>query len=114
MAFNNKIFLVDIDQVTNIETGKNTIQVVRETPVFADRQEVGLEEYTSAAASKIVLIASFEIPVHQYHGEKYILANNKTKQYEIHRAGKGRNPAYIRLPVKAVSGKNLLKGMTSG
>ena len=115
MAFNNLVFLVDIDQVLDLETGKNKLQIVRETPVYADRQEVGLEEYSYAATSKITLIASYEIPAHAYHGEKYLLADNKTKQFEIYRVGKGRNPGYLRLPVKAVQSKNaLLGGMLSG
>ena len=114
MAFNDKVFLIDIDQTTDIETGKSTMKISRETPVYADKQEVGLEEYSSAASSKIVLVASFELPAHYYHGEKYILSGDRKKQYEIYRAGKGRNPGYVRLPVRAVTGKNLIKGATSG
>lgn len=114
MAFNNLIVLVDIEPVLNKETGKNKLQIVRETEVFADKQEVGMNEYYSAVGAKINLSATYEIPASHYHGEKYILTNNRTKQFEISRVGKGRSPAYLRLPVIAVQKKNLLEGVTSG
>lgn len=114
MPFNDKIYLVDIEPVLDKETGKNKLQIVRETPVYADRQEVGMEEFYSAAGGKVNLSATFEIPAVSYHGEKYILTHNKTKQFEISRVGKGRSLAYLRLPVKSVQNKNLLEGMTSG
>ena len=114
MAFNNKIYLVDIEPVLDVTTGKNKLQIVRETAVFADRQEVGMDEYYSAVGNKINLSATYEIPAYAYHGEKYILAENRTKQYEISRVGKGRSRAYLRLPVKAVQNKHLLEGMKSG
>ena len=115
MAFNDLVFLVDVDSKLDIESGKNKLQIVRETQVFADRQEVGLEEYSSAYTSKIVLVASYEIPANAYHGEKYLLTDNKTKQFEIYRVGKGRNLGYLRLPVRAVQNKKqLLDGTTSG
>ena len=114
MAFNDLIVLVDIDSVLNKETGKNQIQIVRETEVFADKQEVGMDEYYSAIGSKINLSRTYEIPAGLYHGEKYILTDNRTKQFEISRVGKGRNLGYLRLPVMAVQKKNLLDGVTSG
>lgn len=114
MPFNNKIFLVDIEPVLDIETGKNRLQIVRETEVYADRQEVGMDEFYSASSNQITLSASFEIPAHLYHGEKYLLTDNRTRQYEVSRVGKGRSLAYLRLPVKAVQSKNLLEGMKSG
>lgn len=114
MGFNNRIVLVDIESVLDTNTGKNKLQIVRETEVFADRQEVGMEEYYSAIGAKINLSATYEIPAVSYHGEKYILADNRTKQFEISRVGKGRSLAYLRLPVVAVQKKNLLEGMTSG
>ena len=113
MGFNNLIYLVDIDQVLDITTGKNKLQVVRKTAVYADRQEVGMNEYYSAIGSNIDLSATYEIPAGAYHGEKYILTKDN-KQYEISRVGKGHSLAYLRLPVKAVQGKFLLEGMSSG
>lgn len=114
MAFNDKIYLVDIEPVLDKETGKNKLQIVRETEVYADKQEVGLNEYYSAIGAKITLAATFEIPAEYYSGEKYIVTEDRKKQYEISRAAKGRTPAYIKLPVVAVQKKNLLEGMTSG
>lgn len=114
MAFNELVYLVDIDLVLDKESGKNKFQIVHETPVYADRQEVGMEEYYSAIGAKINLSATYEIPAGKYHGEKYILTDNRTKQFEISRVGKGRSLAYLRLPVIAVQKKNLLEGMISG
>ena len=114
MAFNDRVVLVDIEPVLDKESGKNKLQIVRETEVFADKQEVGMEEYYSAVGAKINLTATYEIPASAYHGEKYLLAYNRTKQFEISRVGKGRSLAYLKLPVKAVQNKNLLEGMTSG
>ena len=114
MPFNDKVCLVDIEPVLDVETGKNKLKIVRETEVFADRQEVGMEEYYSAVGAKINLSASYEIPASAYHGEKYLLADGKTKQFEISRVGKGRSLAYLRLPVKSVQSKDLLEGMKSG
>ena len=114
MGFNTKIYLVDIESVLDKESGKNKLQIVRETPVYADRQEVGMEEYYSAIGGKLNLSSTYEIPAVAYHGEKYILTDNRTKQFEISRVGKGRSLSYLRLPVFAVQKKNLLEGMTSG
>lgn len=111
MPFNDVIHLVDIEPVLDKETGKNRLQIIRETEVYADRQEVGMDEFYSAAGQKINLSASYEIPAHAYHGEKYILAEGKTRQFEISRVGKGRSLAYLRLPVKGVQKKDLLEGM---
>ena len=114
MRFNDLIFLVDIDQVLDVQTGKNKLQIVRETPVYADRQEVGMDEYYSAIGSNINLSATYEIPASYYHGEKYLITGDRKKQFEISRVGKGRSLAYLRLPVKAVQSKALLEGLTSG
>lgn len=114
MPFNDLIYLIDIDQVLDIESGKNKLEIVKETPVFADRQEVGMDEYYSAIGSKISLSATYEIPARMYHGEKYILTGDRKKQFEISRVGKGRSLSYLRLPVKVVQKKNLLEGVTSG
>ena len=114
MPFNDEIFLVNIEPVLNTESGKNTLQIVSETPVYADRQEVGMEEYYSAVGAKINLSATYEIPADVYKGEKYILAEGRTKQYEISRVAKGRSLSYLKLPVKAVQKKDLLEGMKSG
>lgn len=113
MGFNTKIYLVDVDQVLDINTGKNKLQITRETAVYADRQEVGMEEYYSAVGSNINLSATYEIPAGAYHGEKYIITKDK-KQFEIYRVGKGRSLGYLRLPVKFVQSKALLEGMSSG
>lgn len=114
MPFNTKIFLVDVDQVLDINTGKNKLQIVRETPVYADKQEVGMDEYYASIGNNITLSASYEIPANSYHGEKYIITGDRKRQYEISRVGKGRSLSYLRLPVKAVQNKHLLEGMTSG
>lgn len=114
MAFNDKIYLVDIAPSIDLETGNNKLKVVKETEVYADRQEVGMDEYYSANNAKINLIATYEIPASSYHGEKYILTGDRKKQFEISRVGKGRSLAYLRLPVKAVQNKNLLEGASSG
>jgi hypothetical protein len=114
LPFNNLIYLVDIDQVLDVNTGKNKLQIVRETPVYADRQEVGMDEYYSAIGSSITLSATYEIPAGSYHGEKYIITGDRKKQFEISRVGKGRSLAYLRLPVKSVQSKALLEGMSSG
>jgi hypothetical protein len=113
MAFNDLIHLVDIEPVLDKKTGKTHLQIVRETPIYADRQEVGMEEYYSAAGEKRVLIATYEIPAHSYRGEKYILTHNRTRQFEISRVGKGRSLGYLKLPVTKVANKNLLGGMKS-
>ena len=114
MAFNDRIYLVDIEPVFNKESGKNTLQIVKETEVYADRQEVGMDEYYSAVGANINLSATYEIPADAYHGEKYLITGDRKKQFEISRVGKGRSLGYLRIPVKAVQNKNLLEGMTSG
>lgn len=114
MAFNDKIYLVDVELVLDKETGKNQPKIIKETPVFADKQEVGLNEYYSAIGNKITLSATYEIPAIYYKGEKYIITGDRKHQFEISRVAKGRTPAYVRLPVKAVSSRNLLEGFTSG
>lgn len=115
MGFNSKIYLIDVQTVLNKETGKNKVQIVRETEVFSDKQDVGLNEYYSAVGNHIKLTATFEIPAHAYHGEKYILSGDRKKQYEISRTAKGRTPAYIRLPVTAVQKSNhVIEGASSG
>ena len=114
MGFNSRISLVDIDTVQDPATGKRTKKITRETVVYADKQEVGLQEFYSAAGIKIQLTATYEIPADKYHGERYILTDNRTKQYEITRAAKGRSLAYIKIPVKEVKSKDLLEGMSSG
>jgi hypothetical protein len=114
MAFNDIIYLVDIEPRIDTETGKNKLQIVKETMVYADQQEVGLNEYYSAVGAKIILSATFEIPIEYYSGEKYIITGDRKKQYEISRVAKGRTPAYVKLPVVGVQKKNLLEGLTSG
>ena len=115
MGFSDKIYLIDVDTVLDTESGKNKIKIVRETPVYADKQDVGMNEHYSAIGSNIELVATYEIPADMYHGEKYILADNRTKQFEVYRVGKGRTAAYRRLPVRAVQNrKQLIKGVTSG
>lgn len=114
MPFNDRIVLIDIESVLDKTTGKTKLEIVRETEVYADKQEVGMQEYYSAAGAKRVLIATYEIPAHAYRGEKYILTDNRTRQFEISRVGKGRSLAYLKLPVVGVSSKNLLGGMKSG
>lgn len=113
MAFNHKIYLVDIAPVLDLESGKNQLKIMRETAVYADLQDVGMDEYYSAAGTNTVLSATYEIPASAYHGEKYIITGDRKRQFEISRVGKGRSLAYRRLPVKAVPGKNLLEGMSS-
>lgn len=114
MGFNSKISLVDIEPVLDPKTGKNKLKIVRETEVYADKQEVGMEEYYSAANQKISLVATYEVPAHLYHGEKYLLAFNRTVQFEISRAAKGRSLSYIKLPVTSVQSNKLLDGMKNG
>lgn len=114
MGFNNRVFLVDIEQVLDVNTGKNKMQITRETTVYADRQEVGMDEYYASIGNNITLSASYEIPAHSYHGEKYILTGDRKHLFEISRVGKGRSLAYLRLPVKAVQNKKLLEGALSG
>jgi hypothetical protein len=114
LGFSTEIYLVDIDQVLNVETGKNKLQIVNETRVFADKQEVGMNEYYASIGNSITLSAVYEIPAHAYHGEKYLITGDRKKQFEISRVGKGRTLAYLRLPVKAVQKKHLLEGMSSG
>ena len=96
MAFNTLITLLDIKSVQNPETGKRQLKIERKTPVFADEQEVGLQEYYSAQSNKIELVAVYEIPAHMYHNESYLVADGQ--QYTVTRTAKGRTPAYIRLP----------------
>lgn len=114
MGFNTKIFLADIESQLDKVTGKNKLVIVKESPVYADKQDVGLNEYYSALGTNITLTITFEVPVESYNGEKYIISGDRKKQYEISRAAKGRTPAYVRLPCKAVQKKNLLEGMVSG
>lgn len=115
VAFSDKIYLIDVDTVLDTESGKNKIKIVHETMVYADKQDVGMNEYYSAIGANITLFATYEIPAEMYHGEKYILSEDRKKQYEIYRVGKGRTPAYRRLPVRAVQNrKQMIEGVTSG
>lgn len=114
MGFNNKIYLVDIEPVIDVQTGKNRLKIVKETLVYADKQDVGIREYYSATDNKITLQAVYEIPEHYYHGEKYILSGDRKRQYEVYRVAKGRTLAFVKLPVKSVPQKYLLEGMESG
>lgn len=108
MGFNTKINLVDISSVLNKATGKRSLQIAKKTTVFADEQEVGLQEFYSAYSNKKELVAVYEIPEHLYHGESYLLVG--TKQYAITRAAKGRSLGYIRLPCTKCQQKDLLEG----
>lgn len=114
MGFNSRIYLIDIEQVLDINTGKNKMKITRETTVYADRQEVGMDEYYASIGNNITLSASYEIPAHTYHGEKYILTGDRKQLFEISRVGKGRSLSYLRLPVKLVQNKKLLEGLYSG
>lgn len=110
MGFNTKINLVDIASVLDKATGKRSLKIMKKTPVYADEQEVGLQEFYSAYSNKKELIAVYEIPEHLYHNESYLLVG--TKQYAITRAAKGRSLGYIRLPCTKCQQKYLLEGYT--
>ena len=105
MGYNTKIYLVDVKPVLNPDTGKNALTITHETPVYADKQEVGQKEYYSAAGVQIQLQAVYEIPAHLYHGERYMLTADRQTWYQISRTAKGHTDAFLRLPVKAVSNK---------
>lgn len=96
MAFNTLVILLDVVSVQNPQTGKRQLQIEHQTPVYADQQEVGLQEYYSAQSNKKELTVVYEIPAHLYDNESYLVSDGK--QYTITRTAKGRTPAYIRLP----------------
>lgn len=106
MGFSTKIFLVDIKSEQDSDSGKRRLKIVNQTPVYADLQEVGLNEYYSAQSLKKKLVAVYEIPAHMYHNESYILVNNK--QYHITRAAKGRSLGFIRLPCEECQKTDLI------
>lgn len=108
MGFNTKINLVNIASVLDKSTGKRSLKIIKETTVYADTQEVGLQEFYSAYSNKKELVAVYEIPEHMYHNESYILVGDK--QYSITRAAKGRSLGYIRLPCTKCQQKDLLEG----
>lgn len=114
MAFNSKIFLIDVEPRLNPDTGKNKLEIVHETPVYADKQEVGMNEYYSAVGAGRTLLVIYEIPSHMYNGEQYILTDDRTRQLYVSRVAKGRSLAYIKLPCTSVPKKSLLEGMKSG
>ena len=82
------------------------MNIVKKTPVFADLQEAGLQEYYSAQSLKKKIVAVYEIPAHMYHDESYILAGDK--QYRITRAAKGRSLGFVRLPCEECRKVDLL------
>lgn len=98
MGFSTTIYLVDIESVQDVDTGRRHLQIVNETKVYADDQETGLQEFYSASSLKIEIIGVLEIPKHMYNNQKYILDNTRTKQYEITRVAKGHSRSYLRLP----------------
>lgn len=114
MPFNDKIYLVDVETALDTESGKNKLQIVRQTEVYADMQDVGLNEYYSAVGNNINLSATYEVPSHLYSGEKYLVTGDKKHCFEISRVAKGRNPSYKRLPVKDVQNKNVIEVLTGG
>lgn len=114
MPFNDKIYLIDIEPVLDPNSGKNKNKIVRETAVYADLQDVGMEEYYNAVGNSILLSATYELPSDMYHGEKYILTADRKMLYEVSRVGKGHTPSYRRLPVKEVQNKKLLEVVSSG
>ncbi len=107
MAFNTPIILLDVVSVQDPDTGKRQLKIEHRTSVYADAQEVGLQEYYSAQSNKKELVAVFEIPAHLYHNESYLVASGK--QYTITRTAKGRTPAYIRLPCVNSQAKEIVK-----
>lgn len=109
MGFNTKIYLLDIASVQDDTTGKRTLTVTKKTAVFADKQEVGLQEYYSAESNKKELVAVYEIPAHMYHNESYIFVDNT--QYKISRAAKGRSLGYIRLPCTKCQKKDIVEDL---
>ena len=111
MGFNTCICLIDICSYQDTSTGKRKLKIAKCTEVYADVQEVGLQEYYSAQSNKKELVAVYEIPAHMYHNESYIMVGKK--QYEITRAAKGRSLGYIRLPCTKCQKKDLLEGYTA-
>lgn len=107
MAFSDPIYLLDVVSVQDPDTGKRQLKVERKTLVYADQQEVGLQEYYSAQSNKKELVAVYEIPAHLYHNESYLVAEGK--QYTIARTAKGRTPAFIRLPCVNSQAKEIVK-----
>lgn len=107
MAFSDPIYLLDVVSVQDPTTGKRKLTVERKTLVYADQQEVGLQEYYSAQSNKRELVAVFELPAHLYKGESYLVYEGK--QYTVTRTAKGRTPAYIRLPCVNSQAKEIVK-----
>lgn len=112
MGYNTRITLVDIDTVTNPDTGKRETKIVKQQDVYADEQDVGQEEYYSAAGSNIKLAAVFEIPKVHYTQEKYIVKG--TQPYEVVRPAKGHTLAYVKLVCKTDVSSTITKLLTGG
>lgn len=102
MGYNSRISLCNIETVPNVATGRRHFEITNETVVYADLQEVGMNEYYSAAGNGTELVAVYEVPADKYHGERYLIDHTPQgdKTYQITRAAKGRNRGYIKLPVK--------------
>lgn len=102
MGYNHLISLCEVESVPNVATGRRNFHISKKTPVYADFQEVGMQEYYSAVGNGVELVATYEIPVEYYHGERYLIDHTSGNDilYQITRAAKGRNPGYVKLPVK--------------
>lgn len=110
--FNSKILLGDVISTLNETTGKRTRELVNTQEVYADKQELGMNEFYSAKEIQQDLKFTFEIPKHLYNEQSFVIYNNK--QYRIYRAGKGRSLAFIKLILISCKRTDLIGGYTIG
>ena len=112
--FSTPIYLVNIDEVLNDETGERTKAITHEQLVYADKQEVGLNEFYSSQSIHVDITGVYEIPKHMYNNERFILSEDRLHQHEIYRVAKGRNLSLVRLVLKKCKLTDLIEGVTNG
>lgn len=109
MGFNDVVYLLDVESVQDVNNGTRKLRVIGETKVYADIQEVGMNEFYQATMVEQKLSASIEIAEDKYKGQRYIVDKNAKKVYCVTRVGKGRNKGYLRLPVEEVLDEQIIK-----
>ena len=108
MRSNCMIHLFDVETIQDDTTGDRTKSVVHQRKLNAERTNVGMSTFWSAAGVNVNLDYSVNIRSRMYSNQKYILMDSKL--YEVVNVGKADDPVNTRLNVRQVN-DNELKGL---
>jgi hypothetical protein len=105
MRVNTVIYLVEVVQVQDPDTGTRTQEITGVSEIMAQKSQVGYNTYWQAAQAKIDLNCSVEIIARSYKKQKYLVIFNEgaREQYEIYNVANGSALHTIKLNLKAVN-----------